>query len=73
VFAIHGDKDEIYFLTTVEIAKAQKKDQELKIYYKKNVKTPEKDMHFQQFYGTGQSVGITTTFSTLATHISKRQ
>jgi hypothetical protein len=34
-------------LTTIEIVKAQKIDQELKIYYKKNAKAPEKDMHFQ--------------------------
>ncbi len=35
-------------MTPVSIKqKAQKKDQELKIYYKKNVNTPKKDMCFQ--------------------------
>ena len=33
MFANHEEEDEIYLLTTIEIAKAQKKDQELKIYY----------------------------------------
>jgi hypothetical protein len=47
VFAYHREEDEIYPLTTIEIAKAQKKDQELKTYYKQNVKSPEKDVHFQ--------------------------
>jgi hypothetical protein len=41
LFENHREEDEIYPLTTIEIAKAQKNDQELKIYYKKNVKTPE--------------------------------
>ena len=35
VFANHGEEDEIYPLTTVEIAEAQMKDQNLKIYYAK--------------------------------------
>ncbi len=35
-FANHGEEDEIYPLTTIEIAEAQCKDQELKVYYKKN-------------------------------------
>jgi hypothetical protein len=30
-FANHGEEDEIYPLTTIEIAKAQRKDQELKV------------------------------------------
>jgi hypothetical protein len=47
VFAKHGEEEEIYPLTKIEIAKAQKKDQKLKINYKKHAKTPEKDMHFQ--------------------------
>jgi hypothetical protein len=34
-FANHKEKDEIYHLTYLEIAEAQRKDQELKIYYKK--------------------------------------
>ncbi len=43
----HKEEDETYPLTTIEIAKAQMKDKELKIYYTQNAKTPEKDMHFQ--------------------------
>jgi hypothetical protein len=46
VFANHGEGDETYPLTRIEIAKAQKKDQWLKIYYKQNAKTPKEDMHF---------------------------
>jgi hypothetical protein len=38
-FANHGEEDEIYPLTTIEIAEAQRKDQELKVYYKKKGKT----------------------------------
>jgi hypothetical protein len=34
-FANHGEEDEIHSLTTIEIAEAQRKDQELKVYYKK--------------------------------------
>jgi hypothetical protein len=33
-FANHGVVEEIYPLTTIEIAEAQRKDQELKVYYK---------------------------------------
>ena len=47
VFSNHRKEDEIYPLTKIEIAKALKKDQELKIYYKKNAKTPELDVCFQ--------------------------
>ncbi len=43
----HGEEDEIYPLTIIEIAEAQKKDRNLKIYYKRNAKTPEKGMSFQ--------------------------
>ena len=32
VFANHGKEEEIYPLTTIEIAKAQKEDQQFKIY-----------------------------------------
>jgi hypothetical protein len=46
VFANHGEEDEIYPLTTIEIANAQQKDQELKVYYKQNAKTPKEDMCF---------------------------
>jgi hypothetical protein len=35
-FANHGEEDEIYPLTTIEIAEAQCMDQELKIHYKCN-------------------------------------
>ncbi len=38
VFANHREEDETYPLTTIEIAKAQQKDQELKVYFKKNAK-----------------------------------
>jgi hypothetical protein len=34
VFENHGEEDAIYTLTTIEIAKAQQKVQELKVYYK---------------------------------------
>jgi hypothetical protein len=33
VFANHGEEDEIYPVPTIEIAKAQQKDQELKVYF----------------------------------------
>jgi hypothetical protein len=36
--------DEIYPLTTIEIAEAQCKDQELKAYYKNNAIMPKKDI-----------------------------
>jgi hypothetical protein len=38
VFAHHEEEDEIYPLTLTEIADAQRKDQELKVYFKKNAK-----------------------------------
>ncbi len=47
VFATHGEEDKIHPLTIIEIAEAQKKDRNLKIYYKRNAKTPEKGMSFQ--------------------------
>ncbi len=46
MLANHRERDEIYPLTISEIAKAQKKDQELKIYYEQNAKTPKEDMCF---------------------------
>ncbi len=52
MFATHGEEDEIYPLTIIEIAKAQKKDQNLKIYYTRNAKTPEKGMSFQLIENT---------------------
>jgi hypothetical protein len=41
-FANHGEEDEIYPLTTIEIAEAQRKDQELKVHYKKNAIMPKR-------------------------------
>ncbi len=52
VFANHGEEDKIYPLTIIETAKAQKKDQNLKIYYKQNAKTPEKGMSFKLIENT---------------------
>ncbi len=47
-FAYHGEENEIYPLTTIEIAEAQRKDRELKVYYKKNAsRMPKKDMCLQ--------------------------
>jgi hypothetical protein len=47
-FANHGEEDEKYPLTTIEIAEAQRKDQEeLKVYCKKNARMPKKDMCLQ--------------------------
>jgi hypothetical protein len=47
VFAYHGEEDEIYPLTTIEIAEAQLKDQEIKVYYKQNARMPREDMCLQ--------------------------
>jgi hypothetical protein len=46
-FANHKEEDEIYPLTTIEIAGDQHKDQELKAYYKKDAVLPKKDMCLQ--------------------------
>jgi hypothetical protein len=46
-FANHGEEDEIYPLTTIEIAEAHCKDQEVKVYYKKNARMAKKDMCLQ--------------------------
>ncbi len=46
MFAHHKEEDEIYLLTTIEIADAQHKDQELKVYFKKHAKMPQKDICF---------------------------
>jgi hypothetical protein len=44
-FAIHGEEEEIYPPTIIEIVEAQCKDQELKVYYKKNnARMPKEDM-----------------------------
>jgi hypothetical protein len=44
VFAHHEEEDELYPLTLTEIADAQRKDQELKVYFEKNTKMPQKDI-----------------------------
>ncbi len=41
VFAHHKEEDKIYPLTLTKIADAQHKDQELKVYFKKNAKMPQ--------------------------------
>jgi hypothetical protein len=46
VFAHHKEEDDIYPLTTIEIAEAQHKDRELKVYFKKNAQMPQKDICF---------------------------
>ncbi len=43
VFAHHKEENKIYPLTLTEIADAQRKDQELKVYFKKNAKMPQKE------------------------------
>ncbi len=47
VFAHHKKEVEMFPLTTIEIAEAQRKDQELKVYFKKNAKFPKKNICFQ--------------------------
>jgi hypothetical protein len=42
VFAHHKEEDKSYPLTLTEIAEAQHKDQELKVYFKKNAKNATK-------------------------------
>ncbi len=44
VFAHHEEEDKVYPLTLIEIADAQRRDQELKVYFKKNTKMPQKDI-----------------------------
>ncbi len=46
MFAHHKEEDKIYPLTLTEMADAQRKDQELKVYFKKNAKMPQKDIGF---------------------------
>ncbi len=43
-FAHHEEEDKVYPLTLTEIADAQCKDQELKVYFKKNAIMPQKDI-----------------------------
>jgi hypothetical protein len=38
-FANHGEEEEMYSLTTIEIAEAQRKDQKLKVNFKKRKNT----------------------------------
>jgi hypothetical protein len=51
-FANHGEDEEIYPLTNIEIAEAQCKDQELKVYYKKNARMSKEDMCLQLIENT---------------------
>ncbi len=44
VFAHHEEEEEVYPLTLTEKADAQRKDQELKAYFKKNAILPQKDI-----------------------------
>jgi hypothetical protein len=44
VLAHHKEEEEVYPLTLTEIADAQRKDQELKAYLKKNAIMPKKDI-----------------------------
>ncbi len=46
VFAHHEEEEEMYPLTTIEIAEAQRKDPELKVCFKKNTQIPQKDICF---------------------------
>jgi hypothetical protein len=47
IIANHGEEEDIYPLTTIEIAKAQQKDLQLKIYHKKDVTTSNKVCSFK--------------------------
>ncbi len=47
MFAHHEEEEEVYPLTLTEIADAQRKDQELEAYFKKNTIMPHKDMGIQ--------------------------
>jgi hypothetical protein len=49
VFAHHKEEDKIYLLTLTEIANAQRKDQELKVNYKKNTKNATKGYRFSSY------------------------
>ncbi len=42
VFARHEDKDKVYPLTLLEIADTQRKDQELKVYFRKKTQKSHK-------------------------------
>ncbi len=47
MFAHQGEEEEVYPLTLTEIADAQRKDQELKAYFKKNAIMSQKDVGIQ--------------------------
>jgi hypothetical protein len=51
VFAHHKVEDEIYPLTLTKIADAQRKDRELKVYFKKNTKNATKRYGFSSYCG----------------------
>ena len=46
MFAHHEDEDKVYPLTLIEIADAQRKDQELTVCYRKKAQMPQKDICF---------------------------
>jgi hypothetical protein len=52
VFAHHKEEEEVYPFTLTEIADAQRKDQELKAYFKKNAIMSHKDMGIQLIENT---------------------
>ncbi len=60
MFANYGEEDEIYPLTTIEIAGAQRKDQELKVYFKKHATTPKEDVCYYLIEDTTCNVRMTT-------------
>ena len=47
VFANHGKEEEIYPLTTIEIAEAQKKDRKLKTYFKNDARSSKRILVFK--------------------------
>jgi hypothetical protein len=53
-FANHREEEEIYPLTTIMIAGAQCKDQQLKVYYKMNARMTKKDMCLQLVEDTSE-------------------
>ena len=82
VFTNRSDEDEIYPLTTVEIAAAQRTDATLKHLFKRNavidqgleIKLIENMTCAAKMVSKCMQLnGITTTYSTLDTHISKRR
>jgi hypothetical protein len=46
VVAHHEEEEDMYPLTTVKMVDAQLKDQELKVFFEKNAKMPQKDICF---------------------------